>query len=306
MKRRQIFTGIGIVVALILLFVFNQLTSKNKTVSLFAEVMSGEFEISLSATGEILAENSIEIKGPEFSTRRDIRSSNIRIQDLVPEGTIVNEGDYIATLDRTELDNDLKDQRERLVSLQANLEMKYLDTAVLHNAYRDGIKNQKYIIEEAEMTYRNSKYEPPTTLRKAEIELDKSQRVLEQRERNYVRVLAQSKTDIFNREYFISLVSRRVKDMEEVLEAFTITAPASGMVIYKRERHGNKRKIGSNDKNIRIEEGLKPGTMVYTTNPENPEEFNLAGEELIPVIKGRAKGKKTEFLQTMQQAENIN
>ena len=32
----------------------------------------------------------------------------IKITDLVPEGTEVKEGDYVATLDRTSFDNTLK------------------------------------------------------------------------------------------------------------------------------------------------------------------------------------------------------
>jgi multidrug efflux pump subunit AcrA (membrane-fusion protein) len=95
------------------------------------------------------------------------------------------------------------------------------------------------------MTLHNSKYEPPTTIRQAEIELDKSQRSLEQLQRSYTQILAQNKTDIINQNYWVNKVSRRVKDIEEVLSEFTVKAPAPGMVIYKREWSGNKRKVGS-------------------------------------------------------------
>jgi hypothetical protein len=50
----------------------------------------------------------------------------------------------------------------------------------------------------------------------------------------------------------------------------------------------------SNDKNIRIEEGLKPGTVIYLNNPESIDEFKLAGEELIPVLKERQRQKRIE------------
>ena len=53
------------------------------------------------------------------------------------------------------------------------------------------------------------------------------------------------KTDLYNQNYWISRVSKRVRDIEEVLAGFTVTAPASGMVIYKKEWRGNKRKVGS-------------------------------------------------------------
>lgn len=431
MKKTFIITGIVVVTAFIVLYVFNKLTSRTDTSDLFTETNKGEFEIAVTATGELIAERSVEIKGPEFAEGRDIRSTNIRIQDLVPEGTMVKEGDFVATLDRTELNNNLKDAYVFLAQLQTNLEMKLLDTGIVLNENRDGIKNQIFIVEEATLTFRNSKYEPPTVIRQAEIELDKSQRVLEQKQRSYTRRLAQVKTDIYNQNYWNSRVTRRVKDLEEVLAGFTVLAPASGMVIYKRERRGNKRKIGStinpmdrvvatlpdlssmlsktyineidiskiktgqkanividafptkefigyvffvanigeklpntndkvfevqikiegsdpllrptmttgnkivikiineavyipiecvqagvdsipfvftkngnkqivllgesNEKNIIIEKGLEPGTMIYLTNPENTEKFRLIGEDILPVLKEREKIRKVEY-----------
>jgi len=244
MKKTIIITG-SILFAFILLFVFNKVTSKSKSVDIYAEVLKGEFEITVSSAGELMAERSVDIKGPEFAQGRDIRSTNIRIQDLIPEGTLVEEGDYVATLDRTEFNNSLKDENERLIEFQTRLEVKLLDTAVVLNDLRDEIRNQKFIVEEAAITLRNSKFEPPTVIRQAEIDLDKAQRVLEQRNRSYTRRLAQVKTDIYNQKYWISRIEKRVKDLEEVLAGFTVTAPASGMVIYKKEWRGNKRKIGS-------------------------------------------------------------
>lgn len=244
MKKTIIITG-SIFAAFLLLYIFNKVTSKGDTVDFFTEVSKGEFEISVTTAGELMAERSVDIKGPELAQGRDIRSTNIRIQDLVPEGTLVNEGDYIATLDRTELNNSLKDERERLTTFYSNLEMKLLDTAVSLNEYRDRIRDQHFIVSEAAITLRNSKYENPTVKRQAEIELDKSQRVLEQLQRAYTRRIAQAKTDIYNQNYWISRIEKRVRDLEDVLAGFTVKAPASGMVIYKKEWRGNKRKVGS-------------------------------------------------------------
>lgn len=245
MKKTFVVTGIVVVSAFIVLYVLNRVTSKRNPTELYTEVRMGQFEITVGSAGELIAEKSEDIKGPEFAQGRDIRFMNIKIQDLVPEGTLVKEGDYIATLDRSELNNNLKDAQETLTTLRNDLEVKLLDSAVVLNDRRDEIRNQKFAVEEAAMTLHNSKYEPPTTIRQAEIALDKAKRVLEQRERGYMRKLAQSKTDIYNQNYWVSRVSRRVKDLEEVLAGFTITAPSSGMVIYKKEWMGNKRKVGS-------------------------------------------------------------
>src|SRR5512133_1211703 len=127
MKKTFIITGIIVVSAFIVLYILNRVTSKRNQTELFAEVQKGQFEISVSSAGELIAEKSVDIKGPEFAQGRDIRSANIKIQDLITEGTLVKEGDYIATLDRTELNNNLKDALETLTKLQTALEVKLLD-----------------------------------------------------------------------------------------------------------------------------------------------------------------------------------
>ena len=245
MKKTLYTASIVIAVSFILLFALNRIGSKRTTNEFYTKVQKGQFEISVISAGELLAEKSVDIKGPEIALGRDIRFFNIKIQDLIPEGTVVKEGDYIATLDRTDLNNNLKDAQDLLTTRQTNLDMKLLDSAVVLNDLRDGIKNQRFIVQEAAMTLHNSKYEPPTTIRQAEIELDKAQRSLEQLQRSYTQILAQNKTDIINQNYWVNKVSRRVKDIEEVLSEFTVKAPAPGMVIYKREWSGNKRKVGS-------------------------------------------------------------
>jgi multidrug efflux pump subunit AcrA (membrane-fusion protein) len=245
MKRTILITTGVVIIALIALFAFNKLTSKKDGDNLYAEAVKGDFEIAISASGEILPENSIDVKAPEISSGRDFRANDLKIQDLVPEGTEVKEGDYIATIDKTQYDNMLKDERERLSTYRNNLEMKKLDTAVTLTALRNSIRNQKHTVEEAEITLRNSKYEPPTTIRQAEIDLDRQKRILEQKERGYELRVAQAKRDINNQTIWYNRISRRVESLEEVLAGFVIRAPSPGMVVYKRDRRGNKIKTGS-------------------------------------------------------------
>lgn len=259
MKRTGIITIIVIFVTIIALVVFNKVASKKDTTNLFAEVQKGEFEISVISSGELLAENSVDIKAPDIAQGRDIHGADLKIQDLVSEGTVVKKGDYIATLDRTIFDNALKDQRERLATFRINVEMKKLDTAVTLNNLRDVIKNQRQTVEEAAITLRNSKFEPPTTIRQAEIDFDKQQRILEQRERTYLLRRAQAERDLINLNLWLSKVTRMVNDLEDVLAGFVITAPSPGMIIYKKDRRGNKIKAGTS---------INPFERVVATLPD--------------------------------------
>jgi multidrug efflux pump subunit AcrA (membrane-fusion protein) len=170
---------------------------------------------------------------------------DFKISDIVPEGTVVKKGDYIATLDRTSYDNTLKDAIETLKTLQNNIELKILDTAMSLTTLRDEIKNQKYAVEEVRIEVEQSKYEPPATLRKAELKLNKEQRALEQKIKSYQLKKIQIATDIRSQKYSLQNQEKLVKNLESFLAQFRITAPSDGMVIYKKDRMGGKRKAGS-------------------------------------------------------------
>ncbi|HUX96623.1 MAG TPA: efflux RND transporter periplasmic adaptor subunit [Bacteroidales bacterium] len=259
MKRTVIITGIVFVVAIIVLIIFNKATSRKDIANLYTESKRGQFDIIVNTTGELQAENSTDIRGPEFTRARNVRVMDIKIQDMVPEGTEVSEGDFIASLDRTSFDNTLKDEFERLTTYQTNLEMKILDTAVTLSNLRDNIKNLRFTVEEAEITLQQSKYEPPTTIRQAEIALDKANRSLDQSIRSYSLKVEQAKSEMRNQKNQLTEQQQRVNDLQDLLANFRITAPSPGMVIYKRDRMGNKRKIGSS---------INPWDNVVATLPD--------------------------------------
>jgi multidrug efflux pump subunit AcrA (membrane-fusion protein) len=266
-KVKLILIITGFTLAIIALIFFNKAFSGNSFSNDLTEVIKGTFEITVTAAGELMPEKSTDIIGPTLpinnnrrrGRRNRIRASNLEIQDIVPEGTIVNKGDYVAQLDRTTYDNTLKDQVERLDEMQRDLHMKLLDTAVVLTNLRDGLKNQVFTVEEAEIALKISAYEPPATIRKAKIELDKTKRKLNQQKKLYKLRAAQQLKELNNLKTEIEGQNRTISDLENYLAGFTVTAPASGMVIYKRNRNGTKRQVGSS---------INPWDMVIATLPD--------------------------------------
>jgi len=253
MKRTLIITGIVAGLIVIAMFVFNKLVSKKDTETVFADVQKGQFEITVSNSGELEAESSVDIKGPEINQSTQgqnrggggMRLQSFKISDIVPEGTVVKEGEYIAQLDRTDYDNTLKTAIENLNTLRSNLEMAILDTAVTLTNLRDAIKNQAIAVEEAEITLAQSKYEPPATIRQAELNVNKQQRALEQRKKAYALRKAKALVDIKQKKHLLTEGTELVNNLQVFLAQFTIKAPSPGMVIYKEEFNGTKRKTGS-------------------------------------------------------------
>lgn len=279
MKRTLIISGIIVVVAIIVLIVISKVTSKKDVNNLYAFAEKGQFDIVVTTTGELQAKKSTDIAGPEFTQSRNIRAMDIKITDMVPEGTEVKGGDYVATLDRTSFDNSLKDELERLTTYETNLEMKILDTAVTLSNLRDNIKNLRFSVEEAAITLQQSKFEPPTTIRQAEISLDKANRSLDQAIRGYSLRVEQAKSDMRTAKTNLSEQKVRVGDLQTVLSKFIITAPSSGMIIYKRDRMGAKRKVGSS---------ISPWDNVVATLPDMSSMMSKTYVNEIDVSKVKA------------------
>ncbi|HOU02406.1 MAG: HlyD family efflux transporter periplasmic adaptor subunit [Bacteroidales bacterium] len=282
MKRTLIITAIVFAVITIAMIIFNKVASKSNKDNTFTEAKRGLFEITVSNAGKLLAENAIDVMGPEINQNEQqgggpgggglrggggggrggggmMRAMNMKIQDIVAEGTIVKEGDYIAQLDRSDYTNTLTEATQSLENLQNKLEMTILDTAVTLSSLRDEITNQRYIVQEAKITLDESKFEPPATRRKAEINLNKQQRALDQLIKNYSLRRAQALTDISTARKKLQDAQEYVASLQDFLNKFTVRAPKAGIVMYKEEFNGSKRKAGST---------LNPFDMVVATMPD--------------------------------------
>ena len=233
------------VVLIAALVVYSMLSGKDKAVVLETEVQYGQFEIAVMITGELQAIRETEIKAPSSLRSRNLRIHRVKIQDLIPEGTVVDSGDWVATLDRSEADNSLKDILDNLEKQESEYMRTKLDTTMTLRQLRDDLINLEFNMEEAEITLEQSQYEPPATIRQAEIDLEKATRAYKQASQNYSLKVRQAQAEMREAEINLARERRSKTEMEAVMAEFDIMAPASGMVIYKKDWSGQKRTAGS-------------------------------------------------------------
>ena len=170
MNKKLLIIG-GLAVILLLAFMLPRAFEQEEKQELVVPVKRGHFEASITTTGELQAENSTEIKGPQSLRRAGIW--RVPITDLVPEGTKVVEGDYVATLDRTEASNKLKELFGEMKKYESQHTQTKIDTTLeLKDAYEQLI-NLSYEKEEAKITLDQSQFEPPAIIRQAEIANDR-------------------------------------------------------------------------------------------------------------------------------------
>jgi multidrug resistance efflux pump len=245
MKKKKLFVTIGIAAAVVIAGIFYFSARSKKDVDQRIEVQKGVFEVIVSTTGDLQALNMERIEAPEEIRGRNVRISDIKILDLVPEGTVVDSGDYVGSLDRSSLDNTLKTTETELEQVQAQYESSLVDTSINLQSIRDNIQNMIFSLEESKITMEQSIYEPPATQRKAKNDYDKALRSYEQELKKYELRKEQELSKVRDIQIKLARKQNEYNDMQDVLKKFTIFAPKSGMVIYYKMWDGSKRKIGS-------------------------------------------------------------
>jgi multidrug resistance efflux pump len=164
---------------------------------------------------------------------------------MVDEGTVVDSGDYVATLDKTEAMSKLQDIEDELEKKKSEYIKTKLDTAMELKELRNGLIDKEYAVEEKKLRMKQSKYEPPATKRQAKIEYERAKREMKQAKENYALQVEQAKAKMREVAINLSKQKRMKNEMEQMLENFKIYAPQNGMVIYKKGWNGKKRKEGS-------------------------------------------------------------
>jgi HlyD family secretion protein len=242
-KRKIIVIAVLVILGLIAGIITIRIIKASKESQIIVAVEKSDFDVTVTTTGELKSENFEQIKGP--SELRLIGIWNVKITDLVPEGTLVDSGDYVGTLDRTEATDKLKTVESDLEKAQSQYTKTKLDTNLDLRASRDELVNLKYSVEEKKLILDQSKYEPPATVRQAEIDLERAKRNYEQAVENYQ---LKKKKAIANMAEVSATLNQEILKRDNllmVLDKFTIKAPKPGMVIYDKEWGGSKKKVGS-------------------------------------------------------------
>ena len=211
--------------------------------SLVARVKRGEFKVMVTTSGELRATKFVRITAPQNA--QAAQQWQMKISSLVPEGTLVKEGDVVAELDRSTIGARLTEVGTQLQKAQAQFEQAELDSILNLSKAREDIKTMELGLEEKKLAKEQAIYEAPTVKRQAEIEYEKAQRALEQAKKDYVTKTEQAKAKMREVGAERDRLANQVRIVQEVMQGFTIRAPGTGMVIYEKEWNGKKRTVGS-------------------------------------------------------------
>lgn len=239
-KKIAIISTITLVVIFIAYTVFSP--DSDDTIAITTKVKKGEFKSEVITSGEAQSINSIQINGP--TKARQFYIYNIKIQDLVPEGTVVKKGDYIGKLDPSEVNSKISDNRINLENALSKFTQQQLDTTLSLKQERNAIKDLIFRISESKLELKQSIYEPQSTIKKLENNIEKSERELKEKRENYKIKKRQANAKMIEVGTAVSKIQKNIDALIDLQKEFTITSPDNGMVTYVKWG-GSKKKIGS-------------------------------------------------------------
>lgn len=242
MKKNFIIPVVAIVVLVGAYFAFGSVgVSEDSDILVVAK--RGTFQVDITTTGELEAKNSVRIQGP--SALRNANIYQVKIDRIINEGVVVKKGDYIATLDQSELASKISNAQTELEKAQSQYTQARLDSALTLRQARDELVNLKFATTEKQIVLEQSKFEPPATIKQAQIDVEKSQRAYKQARDNYALKRNQAIAKMQEITATLTKTERGLQELTDLQKQFTITAPEDGMLIYDREWNGQRKKTGS-------------------------------------------------------------
>lgn len=233
---------LGIVVLIGAYFLFSSPSDSDEVSPIKIKAIKGDFLVSVTTKGELEAKNSVDIYAP--SNLRKMGINQIKVSDMVDEGTILKEGDYVATLDPSEIGTEIRSLYSELSQKESDLKAAKLDTSLTMRNERETLLNLKVELEQNQLELEQSKFEPPATQRKVQIELEKTQRNYTQSTSNIKLKEQQAVAKVFKVYSDVLLIQDKIARMQEVMDGLKIMAPQNGMLVYY-EGWGGKVKAGS-------------------------------------------------------------
>lgn len=189
-------------------------------------VRRGDFQVTTTTRGELAAVNSVPIPAPH--------GWNNKVVMLIEEGTLVLEGDTLAVFDTTQQQQRVEERRTEYEGALADLENERA-TGQKTLAGKDAtLKRRELALEQSRLRVEAVRFESDTrqreqelNLRSAELDVAEARQDLAAQRDISAAQLAKARAKV--REEQLDL-----QRAERDLATLTLTAPDSGMVVYRK------------------------------------------------------------------------
>jgi len=229
-KRNKI--AAAVLLVLLIFLGYNLLKPAAK--GLYFTVKQDVFYQDIKVDGTLQSLNSYLIKAPSNIWR------NVRIVKLVPEGEIVNEGDFLIQFDTSEFQQRLLEANNKLETTQAGLASTQANIKSQMAELESSIKLEEYSLQQSKLRAVNAVYESENKRKEIELNLKKAEIAFEQMQQKIKTAKKINQASLRQAELEVEQAQLQVNRAEDELKKLTLLSPAKGLVVYKEVWEGDK------------------------------------------------------------------
>jgi multidrug efflux pump subunit AcrA (membrane-fusion protein) len=234
-KKKYLISGaaIGIIgIAISLLFLVKPGVEKSQ------KIKRGNLEVLVNCKGEVKGEKYTEINLPEVICDEELHIYQFKIADAIPEGKALKKGDYIAKLDDSQIQTNMREIMQEKERMDADLRNVILDSTVNLSQRREAINNAKLDLEYLKIDLEQSKYESEAYQRKTQMNYQKAEIEVDKIRRNYLLDKNRTKLQVTRYQDRVADRQKRIDRYQQALAATTITTPEDGIVMFAKDWSG--------------------------------------------------------------------
>ena len=191
------------------------------------------------------SEKSETINIPEKLKDRNLRIWELTITHMIEEGTQVDSGDYVATLDHKAVEEQIKLAQDDMDKMLSEYEDSKIDSNLNLSNQRDVIVNASLDLVEKKLIMDESVYESPSIIKKASMDYDKANRKLDQEKKAYGLKKQQEENKVERKYINYRQVLDRSTELQKLFNTLEIKAPKAGIITYFKFPWGEIIKTGS-------------------------------------------------------------
>jgi HlyD family secretion protein len=225
-KKRYIFIGAIILVSLSGAGIYIKIARSDPKIATY-KVQRGDFVSDIIQSGELDAKRSVTITVP-------VRFyGNARVIDIVPDGAMVKENDFLIQFDTTDAKNHVIEHQNDLAQAEADLASAQAGIASTMKQLENALEVQQYTFEQNKLTYELAKYEAEARRREMELTFKKAELTLEQAKKKIESQKVVDKASLARADLRVTQAKLRLKYAEEDLSGLTMRSPKSGLVVLR-------------------------------------------------------------------------
>lgn len=222
--RNRIVSG-GVLLAVLIITVASGIFRDRYKDLRYTEATEGEFVLDVMVRGELLSERSRSVVAP---TSRGM----LQLVWLVDEGVYVEEGDVVARIDESSMLNQRETRELQLESLQGNLDNFLANKPNQIRSAESILQTAQYDVELAKIRLDLSEFESVQQQAQRQLAYENALLDVDDAERSLASLSNKLEVDEMRQRTRIRQAQQRLDDVNEQIEAFTLRAPISGIVVY--------------------------------------------------------------------------